>query len=154
MERTLVFLKPDALQRGIIGEIISRFERKGLKIVSVKMMRLSDQILDIHYSHLSDRPFFEEVKQYMKSGPIIVLCLEGLDCVDIVRTLCGITNSRRAAPGSIRGDFGMSIQYNLLHASDSKEAAEREISLFFRSDELFNYDKINFNYLYSTYEQK
>ena len=119
MERTLVLIKPDAVQRGLIGNILNRFERKGLKVVGLKLMELSDEILDDHYSHLSDKPFFPRIKSFMRSTPVIAICLEGFEVVYTVRTLCGITNSREAASGTIRGDLGMSIQCNLVHASDS-----------------------------------
>ena len=139
MERTLVLIKPDAVQRGLIGNILNRFERKGLKVVGLKLMELSDEILDDHYSHLSDKPFFPRIKSFKRSTPVIAICLEGFEVVDTVRTLCGITNSREAASGTIRGDLGMSIQCNLVHASDSIETAEVEVPRFFAADELTDY---------------
>src|SRR6476619_1967223 len=110
MERTLVLLKPDAVQRGLLGEITGRFEKKGLKLVGMKMMRL-----DEHYSHLSHLPFFGDIKRFMMLAPVIATCWEGVDCVDTVRRICGVTKAREADPGTIRGDFGMSIQANLVH---------------------------------------
>src|SRR6266513_5010147 len=139
MERTLILLKPDALQRGLLGEIISRFERKGLKLVGMKMMRLEDALLDEHYSHLNHLPFFGEIKKFMMLTPVIATCWEGVDCIETVRRLCGITKSREAAPGTIRGDYGMSIQANLVHASDSIETAGKEVARFFDASELFEY---------------
>src|SRR5436190_14970844 len=149
MERTLVLLKPDALQRGRIGEITARFERKGLKIVGMKMMKLNDALLDEHYSHLSHLPFFGEIKAFMMLAPVIAVCLEGVNCVETVRRLCGVTKSWEADPGTIRGDYGMSIQANLVHASDSLETAEKEVPRFFGEDELFDYDFLKLPYLYT-----
>jgi nucleoside-diphosphate kinase len=139
VERTLVLIKPDAIQRGLVGEIIARFERKGLKLAGMKMMHLSDALLDEHYSHLAGKPFFPRIKSFMRSTPVVALCWEGVECVEAVRTLCGVTNARRAAAGTIRGDFGMSIQCNLVHASDSLETALAEVVRFFRPEELFSY---------------
>ena len=139
MERTLVLLKPDAVQRDLVGEIISRLERKGLKLVGLKMMRLSDALLNSHYSHLVGRDFFEEVKSFMQLAPVVACCWEGTDCVNTVRLLCGITKAREAAPGTIRGDFAMSVQANLVHASDSLETAEMEIKRFFKPEELVDW---------------
>src|SRR4051794_3311931 len=137
MERTLVLIKPDALQRELVGEIIKRLERKGLKLVGMKMMVLSDDLLEIHYSHLRGRDFFEEIKTFMRSTPVIACCWEGADCVNTVRLLCGVTKAREADPGSIRGEFAMSVQSNLVHASDSLETANAEIERFFKPEELF-----------------
>ena len=153
MERTLVLLKPDALQRGLLGEIISRFERKGLKLVGVKMMRLEDALLDEHYSHLSHLPFVGEIKSFMMRTPVIATCWEGVDCIETVRRLCGVTKSREAAPGTIRGDLAMSIQANLVHASDSLETAQAEVPRFFSDNELFDYDWIQLPYLYTRQER-
>src|SRR5229473_5905546 len=137
MERTLVLIKPDAIQRDLVGDIVGRFERKGLKLVGIKMMTLSDELLDEHYSHLLGRNFFPEIKRFMHSTPIIACCWEGVDCVNTVRLLCGITKAREADPGTIRGDLAMSVQANLVHASDSLETAEVEVKRFFRDEELF-----------------
>lgn len=154
MERTLVLVKPDAIQRSLIGEIISRLEKKGLTLIGIKMIKLNEKDLKIHYAHLYDKPYFKRIKDYMISAPTIALCWEGLDCVDTVRMLCGITKAREATPGTIRGDLAMSIQCNLVHASDSIEKAKEEIKRFFNSDELFTYKKIDFHYIYSTDEIK
>jgi nucleoside-diphosphate kinase len=153
MERTLVLLKPDALQRGLLGEIIGRFERKGLKLVGMKMMRLEDALLDVHYSHLSHLAFFGDIKRFMMLTPVIATCWEGVDCIETVRRICGVTKSREAAPGTIRGDLGMSIQANLVHASDSPETAQAEVPRFFREEELFDYDWIQLPYLYTRQER-
>lgn len=153
MERTLVLVKPDAVQRGLIGEIISRFECKGLKVVGLKLMELSDEILEDHYSHLSDKPFFPRIKSFMRSTPVIAICLEGFEAVAAVRTLCGITNSREAAPGTIRGDLGMSIQCNMVHASDSLETAEAEVPRFFNANELAEYGSVTDSVIYADDER-
>lgn len=149
MERTLVLLKPDALQRGYIGEIITRFEKKGLKLVGTKMMNLNDEILNEHYAHLADKTFFNDLKSFMKSSPVIALCCEGMDAVSVVRRICGITNSREAEMGTIRGDLGISMSANLVHASDSLDNAEIELKRFFKQEEIFSYNRVLCNYLYS-----
>jgi len=154
MERTLVLLKPDAVQRDLVGEIITRLERKGLKLVGLKMMRLSDALLNEHYSHLVGRDFFPEVKAFMQLTPVIACCWEGTDCVNTVRTLCGITKAREAAPGTIRGEFAMSVQANLIHCSDSLETARVEVERFFRPEELFDYPDILEGYVYSSRERE
>lgn len=153
MERTLVLIKPDAVQRDLVGEIISVFERKGLKLVGMKMMSLTDELLDEHYSHLREKSFFGEIKAFMKSTPVIACCLEGVDCVNTVRLLCGITKAREAAPGTIRGTFAMSVQANLVHASDSLETAQLEVPRFFKSDELFDYEDTLQRFVYSPAER-
>ena len=148
-DKTLVILKPSAIQRGLIGEIIHRFERKGLLLIGLKMIWLSDEILSEHYAHLKDKPFFQRVKDSMKVCPVIVCCWKGRDAVKVVRTLTGVTNSREALPGTIRGDFSMSMQENILHASDSPETAIEEIQRFFNDNELFNYNLSLFSNLYA-----
>lgn len=153
MERTLVLIKPDALQRGLIGKIVERFERKGLKLIGCKMMALSDAVLKEHYAHIADKPFFGGIARFMASTPVIALCWEGLDVVETVRKLCGITKAREAEAGSIRGDFAMSIQCNVVHASDSKETAKTEVARFFRKEELFPYDKSEYVHVYSDDER-
>lgn len=139
MEKTLVILKPSAIQRGLIGEVISRFERKGLRLAGTKMMQLDDKILNVHYAHLKDKPFFNHVKESMKSSPVIVQCWAGVDATKVVRMLIGKTNGRDAAPGTIRGDFAISTQENIVHASDSTESAVTELKRFFNDEELFDY---------------
>jgi nucleoside-diphosphate kinase len=134
------------------GRIIARFEEKGLKLVGVKMMNLSDDLLERHYSHLADKPFFGGIKTFMQLTPVIAICLEGLDCVETVRRLCGITKSREADPGTIRGDWAMSIQANLVHASDSIETAKAEVARFFAESELFEYDSALTPSIYSADE--
>jgi nucleoside-diphosphate kinase len=153
MERTLVLIKPDAIQRDLIGDIIRQFERKGLKLVGIKMMTLSNDLLEEHYSHLRGRDFFTEVMTFMRSTPIIACCWEGVDCVDTVRLLCGITKAREAEPGTIRGELAMSVQANLVHASDSLETAGVEIERFFKPGELFDYKDVLQPFIYSSREQ-
>ena len=153
MERTLVLIKPDAMQRDLVGELIQRFERKGLKLVGIKMMALSDELLDEHYSHLAGRDFFAEIKTFMRSTPIIACCWEGVDCVNTVRIMCGITKAREAAPGTIRGDLAMSVQANLVHASDSLETAEVEVPRFFKENELFDYEDVLNPFIYNSREK-
>ncbi|MEE2710789.1 MAG: nucleoside-diphosphate kinase [Gemmatimonadota bacterium] len=140
LERTLILIKPDAIQRGLMGEIVSRFEGKGLKLVGCKMMQLGDAILDGHYSHLTDKPFYPRLQEFMCSTPIVAMCWQGFEAIDAVRELCGVTNSRKAAPGTIRGDLGMSMQCNLVHASDSAETAVAEVRRFFKTEELYTYE--------------
>lgn len=139
MEKTVVLIKPDGLQRGLVGQIMHRFERKGLKLVGVKMIQLNDEILDTWYVHHKEKPFFPELKKYMSWTPIVAMVWEGVEAIAAVRKIVGTTKGREAEAGSIRGDFGMSGQQNLIHASDSVESANKEISLMFKSDELFNY---------------
>ncbi|MDD6209362.1 MAG: nucleoside-diphosphate kinase [Bacteroidales bacterium] len=139
MERTLVILKPGTVQRGLIGEVTSRLEKKGLFLVGLKMQWLDDQILSEHYSHLKDKPFFGLLKKAMSSCPVVLMCWEGKDAVSVVRTLIGPTNGRLAPAGTIRGDYSMSTQENIIHASDSTENAEIEINRFFKKEELFDY---------------
>ena len=119
MEQTLVILKPSAIQRALVGEVIKRFEQKGLLLTGIKMIQLSDKILDEHYAHLVDRPFFKRIKDSMMITPVIVTCWKGKDAVRVVRAMTGSTNSRDAVPGTIRGDFSMSLQENIVHTSDS-----------------------------------
>ncbi|OGY70046.1 MAG: nucleoside-diphosphate kinase [Candidatus Jacksonbacteria bacterium RIFCSPHIGHO2_12_FULL_44_12] len=142
MERTLVILKPDALQRNLVGEILARFERKGLKIIGCKMMRLDDAILAEHYAHHKDKPFFGQIKEFMKHSPVVVSVLEGAGAVKGVRLISGATVGVDADAGTIRGDLAMSNQ-NLVHASDSAETAEEEIKRFFALEELFDYKKLD-----------
>lgn len=139
MEQTLVIFKPSAIGRCLVGQVLARFEQKGLVIAGMKMMKLSEELLREHYSHLVDRPFFHEILDSMTATPVIVLCLRGIDAINVVRLMTGSTNGRQAAPGTIRGDFAMSNQENIVHASSSPEDAEAEIKRFFRDDEIFEY---------------
>ena len=152
MEQTLVILKPSALQRALVGEVIKRFEQKGLRLAGIKMIQLSDQILNEHYAHLADRPFFQRIKDSMMITPVIVTCWEGKDSVRVVRTMTGSTNSRDAVPGTIRGDLSMSLQENIVHTSDSVENAREELARFFSDDEIFDYEYLLTPYLYANDE--
>ncbi len=131
MERTLVLLKPDALQRGLAGRILARFEEKGLKLIGLELRQFGKPLIEKHYEVHAARAFYPKLVEYMTSGPVVALVLEGLDAIGVVRRMVGVTNSREAAPGTIRGDFGMSFSNNLIHASDSSEAAAKELGLFF-----------------------
>ena len=148
LERTLVILKPSAVQRGLIGEITSRFERKGLRLVGMKMMQLTDDILNEHYAHLSERPFFQRVKESMMASPVVACCYEGVDAIQIVRSMTGATNGRVAVPGTIRGDFSVSSQENIIHTSDSPKTDAEEVKRFFKQDELFDYKLVSLPFLY------
>ncbi len=145
----MVLVKPDAVQRNLLGEIIGRFERKGLKILGLKMMELEDFVLNEHYSHLAGKPFFPKIKEFMKSTPVVAMVLEGVDAVNAVRIIVGPTKGREADAGSIRGDLSMSIQTNVVHASDSLENATKEIERFFKDEEIFAYQKVDLNFVYS-----
>jgi nucleoside-diphosphate kinase len=154
LEKTLVIIKPDAMQRSLLGNIVTRFENKGLKVVGMKMMQLEDVLLDEHYSHHKDKPFFGSIKNYMKSSPVMVIALEGIEAIDSVRLLVGSTQGRTADVGTIRGDLGMSMETNLIHSSDSAEAAEDEVKRFFKDDEVFNYKKVDFEFIYGGEERE
>ena len=153
MERTLVLIKPDAIQRGLIGKIVDRFETKGLKLIGCRMMSLSDALLKEHYAHIAEKPFFGGIASFMSSSPVIAMCWEGLEVVETVRRLCGITKAREAEAGSIRGDFAMSIQCNVVHASDSLENAQKEVDRFFKPEDIFEYDKAEYMHIYSEDER-
>lgn len=154
MQRTLILIKPDAVQRGLIGEITKRFERKGLKLIGIKMLRLDDPLLDEHYSHLKDKPFFSDLKRFMKSSPVVAQCWEGVDCVAAVRLISGLTKARDADAGTIRGDLAMSVSNNVVHCSDSAENARIEVKRFFKENELYEYDKSEWTHLYDSFELK
>ena len=153
MERTLIILKPSAVQRGLVGDVLKRFEQKGLKISGLKMIQLCEDILREHYAHLVDRPFFPSLVRSMSATPVIVGCVEGKEAVACVRAMVGVTNCRNAAPGTIRGDFGMSGQENIIHASDSVENAQIELKRFFKDDEIFDYTPLNVSAIYSPDER-
>ena len=142
MERTFVIVKPSAVNRQLIGEVISRFERKGLRLAAMKMTKLSDEILAEHYSHLVDKPFFPKLRASMQETPVVICCWEGVDAVNVVRVMCGVTNSRNADAGTIIGDLSMSMQQNIVHSSDSLENAKIELNRFFKSEDYFTYTRI------------
>jgi len=154
MDRSVVLVKPDGVQRGLIGEIISRFERKGLKLVALKMISLEDALLEEWYTHHKDKPFFPGLKAYMKSYPVVAMLWEGIDAAVTIRQMIGITKARNAEPGSIRGDFAMSQQYNLIHASENEEIARNEEKLMFKPEDIFEWDKLDFKHIYTDEELK
>lgn len=141
MERTLVFVKPDGVQRRLIGRIITRFEDKGLRIVAMKMMRVSTELAERHYAEHVGKPFYPTLLKFVTGGPIVAMVIEGDDAVNVCRKLLGKTFGLEAEPGTIRGDFGASKTYNLVHGSDSLASADREIGLYFRPDEILQYDR-------------
>lgn len=149
MEQTFVILKPSAIQRSLVGDVITRFQHKGLFISGIKMMQLDEQILRVHYAHLVDRPFFPSLVESMTKTPVIVMVLKGKDAVAVVRSMVGATNCRNAAPGTIRGDFGMSGQENIVHASDTPENAVIEVNRFFRPEEIFDYPMPTLSAIYA-----
>ena len=153
MERTLVLIKPDGVQRGLVGEIISRFEKKGLKMVGSKMMSLDEAVLREHYAHIADKPFFPGVSKFMKSSPVVAMVWEGVECVEAVRLITGVTKGRMADAGTIRGDLAMSVSCNVIHTSDSSENAVKEVARFFNPDELFEYAKSEYEHVYNDEER-
>ena len=148
VERTFVMVKPDGVQRGLIGEVISRLERKGLKIVAMKMLRIPKEMAETHYAEHREKPFFGALVSYITSGPVVAMVVEGKSAISVVRNLVGKTNPVEAAPGTIRGDLAMDIGRNVVHASDSPESAEREISIFFTEDEIVEYSKVDEDWVY------
>ncbi|NLX81421.1 MAG: nucleoside-diphosphate kinase [Proteiniphilum sp.] len=152
MQTTLVILKPSAVQRNLVGQVIARFERKGLQIVGIKMVHLTESILEEHYSHLRDKPIFRRIADSMMVCPVIVMAIRGLEAVDVVRNLTGPTNGRYASPGTIRGDLSNSVQENIVHASDSLETANIELNRFFNKNEIFNYEQLSFANIYAVDE--
>ncbi len=153
-EQTLVLIKPDAIQRGLVGKIIDRFEIKGLKLLGMKMMALDEAVLREHYAHIADKPFYPGVEKFMKSTPVVAMCWGGLEVVDTVRRITGITKAREAEAGSIRGDFAMSVSCNVIHASDTIENALNEVARFFNKDELHTYDKSEYMHVYGDDERE
>ena len=141
METTLILVKPDGVQRGLVGEVIGRLERKGLKIAGLKMVHVSEELANKHYGEHVGKPFFNSLVSFITSSPLIALAVEGENAVEVSRNLMGATNPKEAAPGTIRGDYGLTIGMNIIHGSDSLESAERELAIFFESSEILAYDK-------------
>lgn len=139
-ERTLVLFKPDAVQRRLCGELLGRFERKGLKIVGLKMLRVTQELSRQHYAEHVSKPFYPLLEEFITSGPVVALVAEGPEAISVVRGMMGPTNGRQAVPGTIRGDFGVSRQMNLIHGSDGPEAAAKEIAVYFKPEELLDYE--------------
>lgn len=154
MERTLIIAKPDAVQRGLVGEIIRRLEAKGLKLIGMKMASLDETMLRIHYAEHVEKAFYAGLEDFMKSSPVVLMAWEGFECVESVRHLVGATNPRQAQPGSIRGDLAIGTGRNLIHASDSKKSGEAEVANFFDDRELFSYDKSEYAHIYEDFERK
>ena len=136
MERSIVLIKPDGMKKKVIGDVINRMEKAGLRVVGLKMLKLSDALLDVWYVHHKEKPYFKGIKSYMMSTPVVAMVWEGDNAIKIIRDLAGPTDSTKAVKGTIRGDLGKDIQENVIHASDSKESAEKELSLMFRPEEL------------------
>ncbi|MCE4608323.1 MAG: nucleoside-diphosphate kinase [Caldisphaeraceae archaeon] len=139
IERTLLLVKPDGVRRGLIGEVISRLERKGFKIVALKMVIMNKETAEEFYSVHKDKPFYKDLVEFITSGPIVGIIIEGDSAISVARMIIGTTDARKAQPGTIRGDFGLSIQENVVHASDSLESYNREYKIIFRDDEIINY---------------
>lgn len=148
MEKTYLMIKPDGVQRNLIGEIVSRFEKKGFKLVGAKLMTVSEELAQEHYGEHKERPFFGELVEFITSGPVFAMVWEGENVITTARTLVGATNPAESAPGTIRGDFGVTVAKNIIHGSDSQESAEREIALWFKEDELTTYEQTTANWIY------
>lgn len=142
MEKTFVMVKPDGVHRGLVGEVIKRLETKGLKITGIKMLQVSNELAKEHYAEHSDKPFYNDLVNYITSSPVVAMVCEGKNAVGVLRTLVGATNPIEASPGTMRGDFSLDIGRNIVHASDSIQSAEREINLFFEQEEIFDYTRI------------
>lgn len=154
MDYCVVLIKPDGMQRGLMGEVVKRLEQKGLQLVGAKMLKMTDQILDKWYEHHIDKPFFPSLKAYMMQTPILATVWTGVETAKTIRILLGVTKGRDALPGTIRGDFAMSQQFNLVHASESAEAAQKEKSLIFTENEIFSWNKQDFPNIYAEEEIK
>ncbi|RIL71671.1 nucleoside-diphosphate kinase [Staphylococcus devriesei] len=148
MERTFLMIKPDAVQRNLVGEIISRIERKGLKLVGAKLMTVPQSLAEEHYAEHVERPFYGKLISFITSAPVFAMVVEGEDAVDVSRHIIGKTNPSEATPGSIRGDLGLTVGRNVIHGSDSVESAKREINLWFKEEELSNYESPRDTWLY------
>jgi nucleoside-diphosphate kinase len=147
VERTLLLVKPDGVRRGLVGEIVGRFERKGLKIVAAKTLRIAPELAQRHYAEHQGKPFYPSLIQHITSGPVVALAVEGRSAVSVARLLTGATNPQQAAPGTIRGDLALGITPNLVHASDSLEAAARELALYFAAEEFLPYARVGEEYV-------
>lgn len=152
-EKSLIIIKPDAVQRNLVGEIVKRLENKGLKIIGMKMMSVEDAVLEEHYAHIKDKPFFPGIRDFMKACPVIVVAVAGINAVSAIRLLVGPTKAWEANAGTLRGDFSLSTQSNIVHASDSVEAGEVEIKRFFKTDEIFSYNKIDTDFVYAEHKE-
>lgn len=142
VEQTLILLKPDCVQRGLVGNVVARLEARGLQLVGLKMIKLDAKKCEEHYAHLVGKPFYPGLVSFMTSSPVVALVVSGVDAVNVVRAMCGPTNARTALPGTIRGDYSLSTQYNIIHASDSLETAKKEVARFFKHEELHTYERV------------
>lgn len=152
-EQTLLIAKPDAVTRGLVGEILHRCERKGFKIVGMKFLHLPTDLLEEHYAHLKDKPFFPGIVKFMQSAPSLAVVLEGKNVAGAVRAMAGVTNAAEALPGTLRGDYALSIQQNVVHVSENAEIAKAEVKRFFKPSELFAYDRADIGALYAEDER-
>jgi nucleoside-diphosphate kinase len=148
MEKTFLMVKPDGVQRNLVGEIVARFEKKGFNLVGAKLMQISNELAENHYGEHKERPFFGELVDFITSGPVFAMVWEGENVIATARQMMGSTNPKDAAPGTIRGDFGVTVGKNVIHGSDSPESAEREIGLFFKQEEVVEYSKLISEWVY------
>jgi nucleoside-diphosphate kinase len=148
MEKTFLMVKPDGVQRGLIAEFVSRFEKKGFQLAGAKLMSISKELAEEHYGEHKERPFFGELVDFITSGPVFAMVWQGENVIGTARQMMGATNPKDAAPGTIRGDFGITVGKNVIHGSDSSESAEREIGLFFKEEELVEYSKLMNEWIY------
>ncbi|MCM3147303.1 nucleoside-diphosphate kinase [Bacillus pumilus] len=148
MDKTFLMVKPDGVERQLIGEIVSRFEKKGLQLVGAKLMSIPKEVAETHYGEHKEKPFFGELVDFITSGPVFAMVWQGEQVVDVTRQIIGKTNPKEALPGTIRGDYGLTVGKNIIHGSDSPESAEREINLFFKQEELINWDQTISSWIY------
>ena len=148
IEKSFVMMKPDAVGRRLMGQILTRFEQKGLQLKAIKLMKISEDLAKEHYGEHADKPFFNDLVEYITSGPVLTMVIEGEDVISLIRKMVGATNPYEAELGTIRGDFSIVTGRNIIHASDSPESAKREISLFFNEDEIIDYDMVDINWIY------
>ncbi|AMM89390.1 nucleoside diphosphate kinase [Bacillus pumilus] len=148
MDKTFLMVKPDGMERQLIGEIVSRFEKKGLQLVGAKLMSIPKEVAETHYGEHKEKPFFGELVDFITSGPVFAMVWQGEQVVDVTRQIIGKTNPKEALPGTIRGDYGLTVGKNIIHGSDSPESAEREINLFFKQEELTNWDQTISSWIY------
>ncbi|KEP27320.1 nucleoside-diphosphate kinase [Bacillus zhangzhouensis] len=148
MDKTFLMVKPDGVERQLIGEIVSRFEKKGLQLVGAKLMSIPKEVAETHYEEHKEKPFFGELVDFITSGPVFAMVWQGEQVVDVTRQIIGKTNPKEALPGTIRGDYGLTVGKNIIHGSDSPESAEREINLFFKQEELTNWDQTISSWIY------
>jgi len=146
VERTFALVKPDGVRRGLVGEVLTRFERKGLKVVAAKLLRVTPELAQRHYAEHQGKPFYPALVQHITSGPVLALALEGRSAISVVRLLTGATNPQTAVPGTVRGDFALGITPNIIHASDSPESAARELALYFAPEEYLSYSRVGEEY--------